>query len=77
MKNQYVAVEPDYKFPFGKHIDKKIKDIPASYLLWLYDEGGPERYPEIRAYIEENHDELMVKKADEQRQFQRDRRRGG
>jgi hypothetical protein len=30
----------DYdKMPFGKHIDCKMEDVPADYLLYLWDEA--------------------------------------
>jgi hypothetical protein len=25
---------------FGKHVDTPIGEVPADYLLWLWDEGG-------------------------------------
>jgi hypothetical protein len=25
--------------PFGKHRGKRMEDVPASYLLWLWDNG--------------------------------------
>lgn len=49
--------------PFGEHKDKPMKDVPAKYLLWLYDEiiireeaGDILRYTEreVADYIEEN-----------------------
>lgn len=27
------------EMPFGKHKGKKLEDVPASYLLWLWDNG--------------------------------------
>lgn len=27
------------EMPFGKHKGKKMEDVPASYLLWLWDNG--------------------------------------
>jgi len=37
--------------PFGKYKGRKMEDVPASYLLWLRDQGA---VGEIREYIEEN-----------------------
>jgi uncharacterized protein (DUF3820 family) len=37
--------------PFGKYKGRKMEDVPASYLLWLRDDGV---VGEVRAYIEEN-----------------------
>ena len=33
------ALTDEDKMPFGKHKDKFMKDVPASYLAWLYNEG--------------------------------------
>lgn len=38
--------------PFGKHKGEKMIDVPAAYLLWLYENG--KCYGEVRAYIEDN-----------------------
>lgn len=38
--------------PFGKYKGEKMADVPADYLLWLYENnkcGG-----EVKAYIEDN-----------------------
>lgn len=40
------------RMPFGKHAGKYMEDVPASYLLFLWDEGihaEPER--DIHIYI--------------------------
>lgn len=38
--------------PFGKHKGRKLEDVPASYLLWLWDEGWHARASEpLGAYI--------------------------
>lgn len=37
--------------PFGKYQGGKMEDVPASYLLWLRDQGA---VGEIREYIEDN-----------------------
>lgn len=52
-------INDDYIFPFGKHKGKKIANVPASYLLWLFDQPDfrkstlPEN-KEIYYYIKEN-----------------------
>lgn len=50
--------------PFGKHKGEKMANVPASYLLWIYDEWtlpNP-RFcfvnQEVKAYIEDNLDVL-------------------
>ncbi len=46
--------------PFGKaHKGKKMANVPASYLLWLYNEPSMQTtltnsYPGLKAYIEDN-----------------------
>ena len=45
--------------PFGVHKDKKMEDVPANYLLYLYDEDKCGN-GNVRAYIEENLDTLRL-----------------
>jgi uncharacterized protein (DUF3820 family) len=42
--------------PFGKYIGKAMVDIPAKYLLWLFNEGC--NHEGVRKYINENLDVL-------------------
>jgi len=42
--------------PFGIHKDKKMKDVPASYLIWLYDNNKCTDI--VREYIIDNLDVL-------------------
>lgn len=44
--------------PFGVHKDKKMEDVPASYLLWLHNQGC--RNPDVAAYIEESMSALTL-----------------
>lgn len=50
--------------PFGKHKGEKMANVPASYLLWIYDEWTLPNprfgfvHKEVKAYIEENLDAL-------------------
>lgn len=37
---------------FGMHKGKRLIDVPASYLIWLYEEN--KCGSELRAYIEDN-----------------------
>ncbi|MBN2668774.1 MAG: DUF3820 family protein [Bacteroidales bacterium] len=43
--------------PFGKYKGHKMANIPASYLIWLYDKGGL-KDEAVKAYIEENREVL-------------------
>jgi uncharacterized protein (DUF3820 family) len=42
--------------PFGKYKGEKLANVPAKYLLWLYDQSCNNK--ELYAYIEENLDAL-------------------
>jgi uncharacterized protein (DUF3820 family) len=37
------------KMPFGKYKGKEMANVPAPYLLWLYDEGCS--HQGVRQYI--------------------------
>ena len=47
-----VVLTDDSPMPFGKHEGERMEDVPAKYLVWLYNDGlkeGP-----VRRYIEDN-----------------------
>jgi len=48
--------------PFGKYKGKELQDIPASYLLWLYNEGL--NHLQLKEYIEDNM-EVLEKEIEE------------
>jgi uncharacterized protein (DUF3820 family) len=41
-------------FPFGEHKGKKLANVPASFLFWLY--MNEKCYGELKDYIEDNLD---------------------
>lgn len=43
--------------PFGKYKGERMEKVPASYLLWLRDQGCT--HPEVKSYIEENETVLL------------------
>lgn len=44
----------DYSpMPFGRYLGKAMIDVPAKYLLWLFDNGGCD-HAGVREYINEN-----------------------
>ena len=44
----------------GQYLDEKMVNIPAEYLLWLYNQSWlPKKYPNVRYYIEENLEALQ------------------
>ena len=61
MRKVYTDQTP---MPFGKHKGKCLANVPADYLLYLYDsglDGGP-----LRRYIDDNLDALRIE--DEERE---------
>lgn len=42
--------------PFGKHKGEKMEDVPATYLMWLYENDKCNQ--PVREYIEDNMDVL-------------------
>lgn len=46
--------------PFGKHKGLRMIDVPADYLLWIYEQDWCKG--SLRAYIEENIDALQSRK---------------
>jgi uncharacterized protein (DUF3820 family) len=38
--------------PFGKYKDEKMANVPASYLIWMYESG--KCYGAIKQYIIDN-----------------------
>lgn len=46
--------------PFGKHKGKRLEDVPASYLLWLWDDGWWQRRGEpLHEYIKTSFSALL------------------
>lgn len=48
----------DSKMPFGKYKGEKIGNIPADYLLWLYENNKCDK--SVREYIEDYMDVIKV-----------------
>lgn len=42
--------------PFGKYKDKKMANVPAEYLLWLFYQPWAGSWPDVLEYIRENLD---------------------
>jgi uncharacterized protein (DUF3820 family) len=59
-----MALTDESIMPFGKHKGKEMANVPASYLLWIYDEWTLPNprfgfvHQEVKTYIEENLDVL-------------------
>ncbi len=61
----YLDYTDETLMPFGKHQNKKLANVPASYLLYLFNSpGGLSNHPRLKDYIEKNKEalELEVKK---------------
>lgn len=43
--------------PYGKHKGEKMANVPASYLIWLYDNNRCSG--SVKEYIKENYDSLI------------------
>lgn len=51
--------------PFGKYKGTPLGNVPARYLLWLYDESSKDAFPALRKYLEANKRALELE-ADEE-----------
>ncbi len=49
--------------PFGKHKGAKLSDVPASYLLWLFEQTWIKDWPGLYAYLKKNENLLMSEKS--------------
>jgi len=45
------------KMPYGKYKGEDMADVPAAYLIWLYDNNKCTK--EVEAYVSENLDVLQ------------------
>lgn len=48
--------DPGFEMTFGMHKGKNIKEVPADYLLWLYD--NDKCFGKVKDYIEKNESTL-------------------
>lgn len=46
--------------PFGQHKGEKLANVPAGYLIWLYD--NKKLFGELKKYCEENNEVLKIQK---------------
>lgn len=52
--------------PWGQHKGKKLSELPASYLLWLFEQRWIKDWPGLHAYLKKNEDLLMAEKRENQ-----------
>lgn len=61
--------------PFGRYQGKKMEDVPASYLIWMWDEGNKINDSRVREYVLENLD-VLRKQVEETKNKNNVRRNG-
>lgn len=57
----------DSLMPFGKYKGTKMGNVPAEYLMWLYDNNKCDKA--VREYIEDNLDVLQYEIKNRERNF--------
>lgn len=50
----------DDPMPFGKYRGKPLCCIPASYLLWVFEQSWARDWPALQDYVEENFEDLSL-----------------
>ena len=58
MSTKKEQLTDDAPMPYGAHKGTKMANVPADYLIWLYDNGKTSE--QVRQYIEENKDVLDI-----------------
>ena len=48
--------------PFGVHKGTKLSLVPASYLLWLFEQTWIKDWPGLYAYLKAHENQLMAEK---------------
>lgn len=56
--NSYEYMNDQDKMPFGKFKGEMLENVPASYLLWLWNEGVS--HEGLRAYISDSMSALQM-----------------
>ena len=58
---QIQILNDDSLMPFGKYKGEQMQDVPASYLLWLYDQPSLNTTSDlaVRAYVKDSWDFLQ------------------
>lgn len=47
MPNRYTELTDQSPMPYGAHVNTKMEKVPASYLLWMWNDG-------VRAAVDED-----------------------
>lgn len=57
-------IDDSYEMPFGKYKGEYLGDVPASYLIWFYEQATAHRtQPLLYAYIKKNLKHLQTEAA--------------
>lgn len=59
---QYASYTDETIMPFGVHVGKAVANVPAGYLIALYEKGIA--YGALKAYIQDNLDVLKKEVTD-------------
>lgn len=62
-----MILDDDSPMPFGKYKGEKMGNIPAKYLMWLYDNNKCNQT--VKDYIEDNLDVLQYEIKNRERNF--------
>lgn len=62
MKPEKVRMKHDDKMYFGKHTGTPLEEVPAAYLLWLFEQPWfAEQHLELHEYIEYHYEEIETR----------------
>lgn len=64
-KPKRVKFTDDTPMPWGQHKGVPMKDVPASYLLWLFKQHWVKEWPDIHDYLVENQAALLEEEAED------------
>ena len=65
-----MVITDNFLISFGKHKGKRIGDVPASYLIWFYEQDWAEKWPDVYSYCKENYN-CLIAEVDEQKETAR------
>ena len=60
MTRNFKELTDESPMPYGIHKDTKMKEVPASYLIWIAENNKCNK--QVRAYITDNWDALQLEK---------------
>lgn len=62
-------LKDDSEMPYGKHAGTKMANVPASYLIWCYE--NRKIHPDVAVYVSQNMDVLRKQMKEEQEERRR------